>query len=119
MLRERNSWKDVVFNWIMLLTVIMPLAGFAMVGATWFTFWMLGVPGMQGCHGLSSLTSGNVCYYYACNQKKTGQARKVVSPLVVGTYDYLKKLAKFSSITLDKLKILWYNVDISNRETKL
>jgi nitrate reductase NapE component len=46
MLRERNSWKDVVFNWIMLLTVIMPLAGFAMVGATWFTFWMLGVPGM-------------------------------------------------------------------------
>jgi len=46
MLRERNSWKDVAVNWVMLLTIIMPLAGMSMVGVTWFIFWALGVPGM-------------------------------------------------------------------------
>ena len=43
MLRELNNWTDVVYNWAILIMVICPLGGLAMVGFWAFIFWILGV----------------------------------------------------------------------------
>ena len=43
MLRERNNWTDVVYNWAILIGIIIPLGAFAMLGYFAFMFWILGV----------------------------------------------------------------------------
>jgi hypothetical protein len=43
MLRELNSWTDVVYNWAILIGIIIPLGAFAMLGYFAFMFWILGV----------------------------------------------------------------------------
>ncbi len=45
MLRKKETWVDVACNWVMLLSVVMPLAVFGLIGILSFIFWILGVRG--------------------------------------------------------------------------
>jgi len=42
MLRVRNNWTDVVYNWVMLIMVICPLMSLSMIGFLAFIVWILG-----------------------------------------------------------------------------
>ena len=43
MLRDRNNWKDGVYNWAILIGIILPLGAVLMLGYFAFIFWILGV----------------------------------------------------------------------------
>jgi len=43
MLRDRNSMRDVIYNWFIMLTVIMPMAVGAMLGYVAGMLYLLGV----------------------------------------------------------------------------
>tara|TARA_B100000029_G_scaffold461020_1_gene492480 strand:- start:314 stop:448 length:135 start_codon:yes stop_codon:yes gene_type:complete len=42
MLRERNSIKDVIINWVIMLVVISPMAVLGMLGYLYGMLWLLG-----------------------------------------------------------------------------
>jgi len=42
MLRQRNSIKDIVVNWVVMLLVILPLAAVSSLGFFWVSFKILG-----------------------------------------------------------------------------
>ena len=45
MLRKRETWVDVACNWVMLLSVVLPLAAFVLVGIFALILKILGVGG--------------------------------------------------------------------------
>ena len=42
LLRENNGWKDVAINWVVMITILMPLGAFGMLGYLWISLKILG-----------------------------------------------------------------------------
>jgi hypothetical protein len=42
LLRENNGWKDVAINWVVMITILMPMGAFGMLGFLWISLKILG-----------------------------------------------------------------------------